>query len=176
VLTVIYGRRRSIRAMLHGAAWSLIPIAAYMTGSTLMFWRIGVAIGDFASSFVFDTLRWAGIGVAALIVVLFLVAGGRDRRRGARAARTERRGAASARGARKKDQGRVPEGGAAAVTSGAENTGLAGIPGATAGRDAVPSKGQSRKPDAARRGKAAPAADNDNDMADIEEILRKRGI
>ena len=49
VLTVLVGRRRSTRSMLHGAAWSLIPIAAYMTGSTLMLWRIGEAIGAFAS-------------------------------------------------------------------------------------------------------------------------------
>jgi hypothetical protein len=172
VLTVLYGRRRSIRAMLHGAAWSLIPIAAYMTGSTLMLWRIGEAIGKFASSFVFDPLRWAGIGVTALIVVLFLAAGGRGRRKGARAARAERRAAREAR-----DQGRVPAGGAAAVTSGTAGTGLAGVAGATGARDAVPQtrKPEARKPEAARRGKAA-AADKDSDMADIEEILRKRGI
>ena len=94
VLTVLYGRRRSTRAMLHGAAWSLIPIAAYMTGSTLMLWRIGEAIGKFASSFVFDPLRWAGIGVTALIVVLFLAAGGRGRRKRARVARAAAAGRA----------------------------------------------------------------------------------
>ena len=174
VLTVLYGRRRSIRAMLHGAAWSLIPIAAYMTGSTLMLWRIGEAIGKFASSFVFDPLRWAGIGVTALIVVLFLAAGGRGRRKGARSARAERR---AARTARDKEQGRVPAGNARAVTSGTGGTGLAGVAGVAGTRDAVPQtrKPEARKPEAARRGKAGPA-DIDGDMADIEEILRKRGI
>ena len=91
VLTVLLGRRRSVRSMLHGAAWSLIPIAAYLTGSTLMFWRIGVAIGTWASAFVFSTQRWAGVALAGLIVVLFLVGGGRSRRRKARAKRQESR-------------------------------------------------------------------------------------
>src|SRR5258707_7468479 len=84
VLTVLLGRRRSVRSMLHGAAWSLIPIAAYLTGSTLMLWRIGVAIGTWASAFVFSTQRLAGVAVTRLIVVLFLVAGGRSRRKAAR--------------------------------------------------------------------------------------------
>ena len=92
VLTVLLGRRRSVRSMLHGAAWSLIPIAAYLTGSTLMLWRIGVAIGDWASAFVFSTERWAGVAVAGLIVILFLVGGGRRRRREARAKRQARQG------------------------------------------------------------------------------------
>ena len=94
--TVHIGRRRSTRSMLHGAGWSLIPIAAYLTGATLMFWRIGEAIGAFARSFAFSTQRSAGIGVAALIVVLFLASGGRGAAgprgragpRGSRASRT----------------------------------------------------------------------------------------
>lgn len=179
VLTVLIGRRRSVRAMLHGAAWSLIPIAAYMTGSTLMFWRIGEAIGKFASSFVFDPLRWAGIGATALIVVLFLAAGGRGRRKAARLARGAK--ADEARLAQKETGGTVSPGAAGAVTSGAKGTTLSGAGGG------VP-QARAPQPQPARRGKAQPAgkapgkaapADSaaplDN-LADIEEILRKRGI
>ena len=93
--------------MLHGAAWSLIPIAAYLTGSTLMLWRIGVAIGAWASAFVFSTQRWAGVAVAGLIVVLFLLGGGRLRRRQARAKRQESR-------ERKLQASQAAEGGAGA--------------------------------------------------------------
>ncbi|HTU76290.1 MAG TPA: cellulose synthase [Trebonia sp.] len=169
VLSVAFGRRRSVRAMLHGVAWSLIPIAAYMTGSTLMFWRIGVAIGKFAASFAFDPLRWAGIGVAGLIVALFLLAGGRERRRAARAGR-------AARVASKQGQEAVPAATKGdALTLGTQQAPPGGVA-LPADGDAVP---RARKPEplakpiTARRGKAAAA---DNDMAEIEEILRKRGI
>ena len=171
VLTVLIGRRRSVRAMLHGTAWSLIPIAAYMTGATQMFWQIGVAIGKFASSFVFDQLRWAGIGVAGLVIVLFLLGGGRQRRKAARQGRAERL-------ARKRAPEAASAGNAGALTPGAGGKAAPGIADAAPSRvpDAVP---QARKPEpapraaSARGGKAAPA---DNDMAEIDEILRKRGI
>src|SRR5215468_9675809 len=128
VLTVVIGRKRSTRAMLHGAAWSLIPIAAYMTGSTLMLWKIGAAIGAFGSAFVVSTLRWAGIGVLGLIVVLFLASGGRARRKAARegrAARVTRRQekkAAEAPGSG--GAGSVAPGTRGAVTSGTASSGL----------------------------------------------------
>ncbi|HEX4833880.1 MAG TPA: hypothetical protein VH478_22630 [Trebonia sp.] len=186
VLTVVAGRRRSARAMLHGAAWSLIPIAAYMTGATLMLWRIGVAIGQFASSFVFSPLRWAGIGVTALVVVLFLAGGGRRRRKAARQARVARREQREAQGPAG-PAGQVPSpGSAGAVTSGATGAGTAGGPVPEArepqprarrerpepGRKTPPgqqaSPGQQAQPGKQGMGK--------NELADIEEILRKRGI
>jgi hypothetical protein len=169
VLSVAIGRRRSVRAMLHGVAWSLIPIAAYMTGSTLMFWRIGLAIGKFASSFVFDPLRWAGIGVTGLIVVLLLLAGGRERRKAARAGRAER--VASKRG--REAVPAAAKGGTLTLSTGEAESGLPAVPGVG---DAVPrarKPAPATKPAPARRGEAAAA---DNDMAEIEEILRKRGI
>jgi hypothetical protein len=169
VLTVLVGRRRSIRAMLHGVAWSLIPLAAYMTGSTLMFWRIGEAIGKFGASFVFDPLRWAGIAVTGLIVVLFLLAGGRERRKAARAGRAGRL-------ARKQGQGAASSG--ATGQLGTDKTAALGpaSTGAPGSGDVVP---RTRKPEPARKpatqrgDKAGPAG---NDMAEIEEILRQRGI
>src|SRR6201986_1223807 len=80
-------RRRGLRSALRWAAVSLLPIAAYLTGSIEMFWKIGTAIGDFATGFVFSPMKWAGIGVAGLAVVLYLAGGGRERRKAARAAR-----------------------------------------------------------------------------------------
>jgi hypothetical protein len=179
VLSVLIGRRRSIRAMLHGAAWSLIPIAAYMTGATLMFWRIGEAIGKFASSFVFDPLRWAGIGATGLIVVLFLAAGGRGRRKAARLARGAKKDEARLPG--KETGGMVSSGTAGAVTSGAKGSALSGAEGGIPqARAPQPQPARRRKAEPATKasGKAVPAdgaAPLDN-LADIEEILRKRGI
>ena len=52
-----------------------------------MLWKVGVAIGQFGTGFVFSPEKWAGIGVTGLAVALFLAAGGRQRRRAAREAR-----------------------------------------------------------------------------------------
>ena len=188
VLTVLLGRRRSVRAMLHGAAWSLIPIAAYLTGSTLMLWRIGTAIGAWASAFVFSTQRWAGIAVAGLIVALFLLAGGRQRRRQARSKRKESR--------ERKLQETQATGGAAGATGaiGAARTvpvgqGLEGgrqpweqaperepEPARKDSRQKAGPKGNRQQPASAGQGTGAAPAGLGNDMAEIEEILRKRGI
>jgi len=181
VLTVLLGRRRSVRAMLHGAAWSLIPIAAYLTGSTLMLWRIGVAIGDWASAFVFSTERWAGIAVAGLIVLLFLAAGGRRRRREARAKRLARQ--------RTPDGSQAAAGAGAPEAIGASRTPPAGRqpweqdlaaepePARKAGRrQAAPSKDGGKQPSPAGTSAGAARPAMGDDMAEIEEILRKRGI
>jgi len=184
VLTVLLGRRRSVRSMLHGAAWSLIPIAAYLTGSTLMLWRIGVAIGTWASAFVFSTQRWAGVALAGLIVVLFLVGGGRSRRRQARAKRRESR---QRKAQESQDAAGAPGAIGASRTAPAalgadarqpwEQTPAAQPEPARRGRrqQAAPPKGNSQQP--APAGKSASGAPGlGDDMAEIEEILRKRGI
>jgi hypothetical protein len=189
VLTVLFGRRRSVRAMLHGAAWSLIPIAAYLTGSTLMLWRIGVAIGTWASAFVFSTQRWAGVALAGLIVVLFLVGGGRSRRRQARAKRQESR-------QRKAQESQAAAGAAGAPGAiGASRSAPAALgvdarqpweqapaaqpePATRRSRrqQAAPPKGNSQQPAPAGKSASAAPPGLGDDMAEIEEILRKRGI
>jgi hypothetical protein len=139
-------RRRGLAAGLRGAAWSLLPLAAYLTGSIKMFWKMGAAIGDFATSFAFSAQVWSGVGVAALAAVLFVVSGAGKRRR------------KRARGKAAKD---AP-------------AGLAAADGAAAGEG----KGQARKKELATRparaGKGIP--DDDDDLAGVEDILRKHGI
>jgi hypothetical protein len=159
VITYAVGRRRGYRAMLRGAAWSLIPLAAYLTGSIKMFWQIGDAIGNFASAFVFSPVKWAGIGVAALCALLFAATTGRERRKAARAR-------ATARAAQKSDERAAAPAGLAQAQSG----GTAPLP---AVRQPEPARGQ---PPATRSSRRAAAAPVDDDMKDIEEILRKRGI
>jgi hypothetical protein len=48
VLSYLAMWRRGFGSGLRGAAWSLLPIAAYLTGSIEMCWKMGVAVGDFA--------------------------------------------------------------------------------------------------------------------------------
>ena len=77
-------RRRGIAAGLRGAAWSLLPIAAYLTGVIELLWRFGTAITSFATSFVFSPKVWSGVIVAIVAMVLFVVSGqlrGRARKR-----------------------------------------------------------------------------------------------
>lgn len=77
-------RRRGAAAGLRLVAWSLLPIAAYLTGVIELLWRFGTAISSFATSFVFSPKVWAGIIVAIVAVVLFVVSGrlrGRARKR-----------------------------------------------------------------------------------------------
>ena len=45
-------RRRGAGAGLRGVAWSLLPVAAYLTGAIKMLWQMGEAISSFASSFI----------------------------------------------------------------------------------------------------------------------------
>ena len=73
-LSYLVMRRRGLGSGLRVAAWSLLPLAAYLTGAVPMFWKIGVAIGDFAKGFVFSPKVWAGVALAGLTVVLLMVA------------------------------------------------------------------------------------------------------
>ena len=75
VLSYLAMRRRGIGAGLRLAALSLLPLAAYLTGSIEMFWKMGVAVGDFAKGFVFSPRVWSGIALAGLAVVLLVVSG-----------------------------------------------------------------------------------------------------
>jgi len=84
ILSWVAWRRRGAAAGLRGVAWSLLPLAAYLTGAIKMLWQMGAAIGDFASSFVFSPRVWAGVIVAGAAGVLFAVSGGLRRVRRSR--------------------------------------------------------------------------------------------
>jgi hypothetical protein len=159
VLSYLAMRRRGVGAGLRGVAWSLLPLAAYLTGSIEMFWKMGVAVGDFAKGFVFSPKVWAGIAVAGLALVLFVVSGPL-RRRGVERAEDKRAAGAGAGSARTLPQNRAP----------ASSGQLATRPAATAPASASPAQAPAK----ARKGKSA--AGDDDDMKDIEDILRRHGI
>ena len=145
-------RRRGMGTGLRWAAWSLLPMAAYLTGSIEMFWKMGVAIGDFAKGFVFSPRVWSGIALAGLAVVLFMVSGP-----------LRRRGVKQGQDKRAAEPG---SGTAGAVTASPRTAG-----GQLATRPASPAP--AKAPAKARKGKNA---DDDDDLGDVADILRRHGI
>src|ERR1700677_4785458 len=80
VLSYLAMRRRGIGSGLRGAAWSLLPVAAYLTGRIEMFWRVGVAIGACATGFVISPKVWFLAAVAGSSALLFVLSGPLRRR------------------------------------------------------------------------------------------------
>jgi len=150
VLSYIAMRRRGLGAGLRGAAWSLLPLAAYLTGAIEMFWKMGAAIGDFAKGFVFSAQVWSGIILAGVAAFLFVASGSVRRRR---------------------------------VKQGQDQQGVTAKPAAGSGREIAPKTPKTAQvattppagaPVKARKGKSAAA--DDDDLGDIEDILRRHGI
>jgi hypothetical protein len=78
-------RRRGVAAGLRGVAWSLLPLAAYLTGAISMLWKMGSAVASFATSFIFSPEVWSGIIVAGTSALLFAISGGMRRRKAGKA-------------------------------------------------------------------------------------------
>jgi len=81
VLSWFTWRRKGLRRGIRAVAWSLLPLALYLTGSILLVGRIGSAVVQFASSFVFSPKTWAGVILLCLSAVIFLTSGGVPRLR-----------------------------------------------------------------------------------------------
>jgi hypothetical protein len=123
-------RRRGVAAGLRGAAFTLLPPAAFLTGTLEMFTEIGGSVADWATHLVFSPVVWLGIVLAGVSTVLFVVSGAIRARQGGDA--EQRPGISSSTSA--------------------------------------PSAGQLKA--SGRKGEPV----LDDDMAEIEAILRKRGI
>ena len=163
VLSYLIYRRRGLRPALMGVAWSLLPIAAYLTGAIEMLWKVGAAIGQFGTAFVFSPSKWAGIGVTGLAIALFLAAGGRRRRRASRETRK------AARSGRKTEAG-----GSSAPPALAKARTAPGTQVLPAERQPVPVDRATASTSA--KGSRKAALPDDDDMKDIEDIFRKRGL
>jgi hypothetical protein len=124
-------RRRGAASGMRGAAWSLVPMGAYLTGTT-----------KFLADLALSPSKWAGVIVVGLAVVLYMVSGVLLRRGAGQ-------GEADAAG-----------GGAAKAQK---------SPKAAKGPARRPAKGavEQGKPDASGLG---------DDLGDIQEILKRRGI
>ena len=130
VVTFFRWRSQGLVAALRWAGWTIVPVAAWLTGVLELAFEVGQSVGDWAVDLVFKPSVWLGIVLAGVAAVL-LGASALLRNRGA---------------------------------------------GTALGGDARPASVETRKPGkAAKRGRA-PAAIGDDDLGDIEAILRKHGI
>jgi hypothetical protein len=76
LLSLLVWRKKGPRSGLRGVAWSLLPIAMYLTNAVGLVGRIGSAIVVFATHFVFSPKAWLGVILAGLAILLFLITGG----------------------------------------------------------------------------------------------------
>lgn len=134
IWTWVAFRRRGAGSGLRALAFTLLPLAAYLTNTLRMFTRILDAVLDWSTSLVFDPRVWIGVVLAGLSVALLAVS---------RVVRNR-----SPRGARPTTEASRP-------------------PRATGRKPAADELPASR-----RRGEPA----IDDDMAEIEALLRRRGI
>lgn len=133
IWTWIAFRRRGAANGLRALGFTLLPAAAWLTGTLEMVVEIAGSVTDWATGLVFDLFTWAGIGLAGLAVVLWVVSGFiRDRQ--------------------------IARGQAAGGPRSAA---------APASRESLPPATPSRQ-----KG----GSPIDDELADIEALLRKRGI
>jgi hypothetical protein len=120
-------RRRGLASGLRGAAFTLLPAAAWLTHTLELLTNIVGAVGDWATSLVFNPFTWIGIMLAGVSVLLF------------------------------------------GVSSFLSSRQLGGRPDR---RELGPGKAAGKA--AGESGRGTPALDDD--LAEIEALLRKRGI
>ena len=83
VWTVLAFRRRGAANGLRALGVTLLPAAAWMTGTLRMFTEIAGSVTGWATSLVFDPRVWGGVGLAAVSALLLVVSGYlRDRQLG----------------------------------------------------------------------------------------------
>jgi hypothetical protein len=132
VLSAIAWRKKGARSGIRGVAWSLLPIAAWLTHALRLIGHVVSSIVQFAGGFVFSPTAWLGVILVGVSALLFLVSGGiplvRSRKR------------------HKEHPDGRPGSAQQAVTA----------------------------PKA--RAKAAAPADQDDDLGDVRDILKRHGI
>ncbi len=151
VLSWFTWRRGAVRRAIRGVAWSLLPLALYLTGSILLVGRIGSAVVQFASSFVFSPKTWAGVILFGLSALIFLTSGGVPRLR------------------RRKRGGKEGK-------EGKEVSQKAGLAPVTAGQPGRPAAQVTAAPKQAKPAKQGKGGDDDGLDPEVAAILRRHGI
>src|SRR6478735_12785864 len=74
-LSWVAWKRRGLAAGIRGLAWTLVPVAAWLTGTLKLAVNILNDVTDWAARLVFSPSVWLGIVVAGAAVVLWFVSG-----------------------------------------------------------------------------------------------------
>jgi heme exporter protein D len=75
VLTYLAWQRGKIARAVRGAGWTVLPIAAWMTGTLRLAAEVVGDVGDWAARLVFSPVVWLGVCLAGVSAVLFGVSG-----------------------------------------------------------------------------------------------------
>ena len=73
VLSIVLWKFRGAATGVRGIAWSLLPLAAGLTGTLRLLWQIGDSIVNWAVRLVFSPIVWMGVAVAGVSLMLFAV-------------------------------------------------------------------------------------------------------
>jgi hypothetical protein len=76
LLSLLVWRKKGVRSGLRGIAWSLLPIAMYLTHAIRLVGNIVASIVRFGGAFVFSPKAWLGVILVGISVLLFLISGG----------------------------------------------------------------------------------------------------
>jgi hypothetical protein len=139
LLSLLVWRKKGIRSGLRGIAWSLLPIAMYLTHAVRLVGNIVASIVRFGGAFVFSPKAWLGVILVGISALLFLISGGIPLLRWGRKRRA-------------KSQGKID----ASRDRGGHVT-------------ATPPPARQQQP-------GMPPSPGEDDMSDVQEILRRRGI
>jgi hypothetical protein len=133
VWTWISYRRRGVAGGMRALGFTMLPVAAWLTGTLEMFTEMAGSVTDWATGLVFNPITWTGIGLGGFGIVLIVVSGYLRDRQLAR-----------------------------------------GQEAAAPGKAAKPGKRQ--LPEAASTREPGSGSVVDDDLADIEAILKRRGL
>jgi hypothetical protein len=136
VWTWISYRRRGVTGGMRALGFTMLPVAAWLTGTLEMFTEMAGSATDWATGLVFNPITWTGIGLGGFGIVLIVISGYLRDRQLARGQEAKALGTATKPGKRR-----------------------------------LPEAASSRDP-----GGSMVGDDGADDLADIEAILKRRGI
>ncbi|MGC0419583.1 hypothetical protein [Embleya sp. AB8] len=159
VIAVQKARQRRFLIATRWTAAALFPIGLYLTGLATLARRVGSAAADWATGLAFGIKAWGGVAILAFAVILLMI----TRMIGGKKTPDE--------------TGKGTGTGARTGITGASDLDLSALLGGDTSGGAPPRSAQPKPAAAAPRSRrSGRGGGGDDEFAEIEELLRKRGI